>query len=304
VKSLSARAWIAFVLVVTPTACGGSDSHDAGLFAYDSAAPLAIQIESSWTNGDVRATDLTYVSPKGGRVPALLVAPRAKSRLPGLIVQHGLPGTLMGVLGVAEEFARLGAVVVAIDAPWARRGAADITLTAQDRVDQIQLIVDLRRAVDLLARRDDVDPERIGYLGISYGAMMSGLLAGVEDRIHAFVLSGGGGLVTLFTHSDHADPREATWPPEQRKRWFEAMRPIEPARWIGRARAPILFQSGRFDHDILPSNAKTLQRAARGPKKIVRYASGHALPYRAGCDAARWFGKYLAIAAERHPACE
>jgi cephalosporin-C deacetylase-like acetyl esterase len=53
----------------------------------------------------------------------------------------------------------------------------------RDRREQIQLIVDLRRAVDLLVARDDVDPDRIGYLGVSYGGAMGGLLAGVEDRV-------------------------------------------------------------------------------------------------------------------------
>ena len=50
------------------------------------------------------------------------------------------------------------------------------------------MIIDLRRAVDLLASRSDVDPERIAYLGVSYGGMMGGLLASIEDRLQAYVL--------------------------------------------------------------------------------------------------------------------
>jgi dienelactone hydrolase len=62
--------------------------------------------------------------------------------------------------------------VIAIDAPFARRSGAPIAFTRRDRAEQIQLIVDLRRAVDLLRARADVDDDRIAYLGMSYGAVM------------------------------------------------------------------------------------------------------------------------------------
>jgi hypothetical protein len=45
---------------------------------------------------------------------------------------------------------------------------------------EVQLIIDLRRAIDLLGGRPDVDPQRIAYLGVSYGGAMGGLLAGDE----------------------------------------------------------------------------------------------------------------------------
>jgi dienelactone hydrolase len=103
-------------------------------------------------------------------VPALLFVPSGGGPYAGLIVQHGLPGGKHDVAFEAEELARLGAVVIAIDAPFARRSGEPIAFTRRDREEQIQLIVDLRRAVDLLRARADVDDDRIAYLGISYGA--------------------------------------------------------------------------------------------------------------------------------------
>ena len=44
-----------------------------------------------------------------------------------------------------------------------------------------------RRKFRLIAR-DDVDPERLGYVGHSLGATWGGALAGVEKRVKAFVL--------------------------------------------------------------------------------------------------------------------
>jgi uncharacterized protein len=190
------------LLVAITTACDGGRSER--LFTYDDDAPLSIQVADSWQNGNQRVISLSYASPMGGRVPALIVVPPGQGPFAGLIVQHGLPGDRFAMLQVAEDFARLGAVVVAIDAPWARAKRL-ITFTKRDRTEQIQLITDLRRAVDLLRSRDDVDDDRIGYLGVSYGAAMGGLLAGVEDRIAAFVLNvGDGGLVTHFTGAEDA----------------------------------------------------------------------------------------------------
>jgi poly(3-hydroxybutyrate) depolymerase len=124
---------------------------------------------------------------------------------------------------------------VAIDAPFARRPSDYFTFTECDRADQIQLIVDLRRAVDLLEARGDVDGDRIGYPGFSYGAAMGGLLAGVEHRIAAFVVASGDGEVVSNRHFTRP---LSHLPARRRQKWLAAMKPLEPLRWIGRASAP------------------------------------------------------------------
>ena len=291
------------LLVSITAACDDGGSERKGLFAYDDGAPLSVRVRDSWQSANVRVTSLTYASPMGGRVPALLVSPPGDGPFAGLIAQHGLPADRFGMLQVAEELARLGAVVVAIDAPWARRREVPM-FTKRDRADQIQLIVDLRRAVDLLQSRDDVDDDRIGYLGISYGAAMGGLFAGVEDRIAAFVLAvGDGGLVTHFTGPEDANGPLSQLPPSRRKRWLAAMEPIEPLNWIGRADAPILFQSGRNDEAVPPADAREFQQAAHEPKDVRWYDSGHFLTPQASCDAARWLENRIGIAGHEHPAC-
>jgi uncharacterized protein len=292
---------VVVLLLGIATACG----HDggSGLFAYDDDAPLAIRTVDSWPSGNLRVSRISYASPRGGRVPALIVAPSGDGPFAGLIVQHGLPGDKFQVLPIAEDFARTGAVVVAIDAPWSRRAELP-DFTERDRVDQIQLMVDLRRAVDLLDSRDDVDDNRIAYVGVSYGAAMGGLLAGIEDRISAFVLaSGDGGLVSHFTGPDDADGPLSQLPPARRKRWLHAMRPIEPIKWIGRAEAPILFLSARNDELVPPADARKYQQAAHEPKDVRWYDSGHILPPQAMCDAARWLEERIGIVADNDPAC-
>ena len=292
---------VALSLLAITSACG--DDEGGGMFGYDADAPLSVQTVDSWPHGNLRVSQISYASPRGGRVPALIVAPRGDGPFAGLIVQHGLPGEKFQMLQIAEDFARTGAVVIAIDAPWSRREELP-DFTERDRADQIQLMVDLRRTVDLLHNRDDVDDRRIAYFGVSYGGAMGGLLAGIEDRLAAFVLDvGDGGLVSHFTGAEDAGGPLSQLSPARRKRWLNAMRPIEPIEWIGRADAPILFQSARNDELVPPADARKYQRAAREPKNVRWYDSGHMLPPEAACDAARWLEETIGVVGDRHPAC-
>jgi dienelactone hydrolase len=215
-----------------------------------------------------------------------------------------MPGGKDDFVPDAIELARLGAVVIAIDAPFARREGEPVAFTPRDRAEQVQLIVDLRRAVDLLRSRHDVDPDRIGYLGYSYGGAMGGLLAGVEHRIAAFVLMvGDGGLVEHAAGPDEPGLLSSL-APRRREEWLDAMEPIEPLTWIEDANAPLLFLSGRHDQLVPPRDAARYQRAAPEPKQIRWYASDHFLPPRAWCDAARFLGTYLGIDGNQHLGCQ
>lgn len=283
------------VLLILAVGCGGGGEDDP--FAYDADAPLDVREEASRREGGLRMHEVTYASPKGGRVPAIVVVPNGDGPFAGLIVQHGMPGTRRDLLPFAQDLARLGAVAVMIDAPFARRSGEPVRFDRRDRAEQIQLIVDLRRAVDLLLARDDVDADRIGYLGISYGGAMGGLLAGVEHRIAAFVLAvGDGGLVEHFSGPDDAS---RTLP----KAWVDAMTPIEPLRYVARAEAPLLFLSGRFDEAVPPADARRYQRAAPESKQVKWYDSGHFLPSEAECDWATWLGEHIGIAGSKHAFC-
>lgn len=227
-------------------ACDGAERQRP--FDYDDRASLDVRTSGSYRVNDVRVSTLTYKSPKDGRVPALLFVPSGEAPRAGLIVQHGLPSRKEDVAHDAAELASLGAVVIAIDAPFARPNAGEpVEFTLRDREEQVQLIVDLRRAVDLLRSRADVDPDRIGYLGISYGGAMGGLLAGVEHRIAAFVLMvGDGGLVEHFSGPEDRGGPLSPLEPRRRKEWIAAMRPIEPLTWIKRASertSPLSFRT-------------------------------------------------------------
>jgi dienelactone hydrolase len=196
-----------------------------------------------------------------------------------VVLMHGLPGAADGMMTfLGHDLASRGAVALAIDAPWARRsGLPDFTV--RDSIEQVQLLVDLQRAVDYLLSRGDVDPARIGYVGGSYGGAMGAAFVGIERRLRAanlFVPDGG--LVAHFTNADGTTTGPlASVGADAQARWLAAMRPIEPIRFVGAATIPLLIQNGRSDPLVTVEDAEALHAAA-GPGKVLRwYDAGHNL---------------------------
>jgi dienelactone hydrolase len=269
------------------------------LFEYDRTAPLDIQEDRRWHEDTATWIDFTYASPQGGRVPARLVIPDGKGSFPGIILQHGGPGTLEDMVDFARSFARYGAVTIMVTSPYRRPGGWEITqymgntwpiFTDRDIEIKIQLINDLQRAVDILLLQPEVDPERLAYFGVSWGATMGGLLAGVEDRLVAYVLAvGDGGLVE---HT--ADPGEDGINIHFSENWAARMWPTEPLHYVGRAApAALLFQNGIHDTFVPPHDALRFFTAASEPKRMIWYDAGHNLPWKFVRDAAEWLQPYL-----------
>jgi hypothetical protein len=91
----------------TGTSTSAARSHDevVRLFDYDRRRPLAVTTLGSHTGrvpaeqlDGVTVHSITYASPKGSEVPALVVVPKGKGPFPAVIVQHGLPDTKEGML--------------------------------------------------------------------------------------------------------------------------------------------------------------------------------------------------------------
>jgi dipeptidyl aminopeptidase/acylaminoacyl peptidase len=277
------------------------------LFEYDAALPLRTRKGEPNRSQDLTVRELTYASPMGGRVSAVMVKPEAAGPLGGVILLHGLPSNRFGLARLGNQIARMGAIVLMIDAPWAReenlgRPEGQITLTPLDREEQIQLIVDLRRGIDLLLQ-EGADPDRLGYLGVSYGGAMGGLFAGVEHRIRTAVLVvGDGGLVSHFTLTSDPTLPWARVPPLQRRAWVSAMEPIEPIYYVGHA-APtsLLFQSGLEDQLVPASAALQYQQAGSEPKEARWYRAGHSLNPEAECDQLEWLDRSLRLVGAPDP---
>jgi dienelactone hydrolase len=270
---------------------------DRALFAYDATAPLDLQAAVESTNDGVELSAVSFSSPAGGRVTGLMFDPVTRSSLrPGIVLMHGLPGDARHMAPLGLQLARHGAVVLAIDAPFARRQGEPIRFTPEDRAEQIQLIKDLQRAVDVLRARPNVDKQRIAYLGVSYGGAMGALFAGIERRLAAALLVvPDGGLVSHFTGPEDAGPMSDV-PCATLAGWVRAMAPIEPIRFI--AHAPptaLLLQNGRLDKAVSVADAQALHAATPEPRTILWYDAGHNLNVQAAFDRMDWLHREIGI---------
>jgi dienelactone hydrolase len=289
-------------VVITNTAASTpvANIYEQGLhlFEYDAQPPIDLT-EISVEHGDGYAVhDIRYPSPKTGEVPAYLVVPAGSGPFAGLILMHGSSGSRETLLPLAKDLVHTGAVVLTLSGPAARiPGREWITFTPRDRDEQIQLMVDLRRGVDLLTQHEKVDPARIGYVGYSYGAAMGGLLAGIEPRIKAYgLMVGDGGLVNHFTDGERPVGGFEVIAAAARERWLEAMEPIEPIYYVGHASpSAIYFQNARYDQSVTEEDALAYQAAGSEPKKVQWYDSGHGLPSQAYIDMVSWLAKQIGI---------
>ena len=287
--------------VARPDFGGVASATDRDLFAYDGNAPLNLKKAVESKNNGVEVSAISFGSPDGGSVTGLLFDPVTRSSLrPGIVLMHGMPGTARGMAAYAQLLAQFGAVVIAIDAPFARRGGEPVRLSAEDRAEQIQLIKDLQRTVDVLRARPNVDDDRIAYLGISYGGAMGVLFAGIERRIKTAVLVvADGGLVSHFTGPEDAGFM-ASLSCATRVNWFRAMAPIEPIRFIPHASPnALLLQNGRSDILVPAADAEALHAAAPNPKTIRWYTAGHGLNQQASFDRHDWLHEKIGLDARQ-----
>ena len=310
------RAAIALVALLV-SACGGSPAEPAtggsscvierpdfgvativerSLFAYDADAPLNLQKTVQSTNNGVEVSAISFSSPDGGLATGLLFDPVTHAGLrPGIVLMHGLPGTAGSMTGYANLLASYGAVVIAIDAPFARRSGNPVRFTAEDRAEQIQLIKDLQRAVDVLRSRENVDDERIAYLGVSYGGAMGALFAGIEQRLKTAVLVvPDGGLVSHFTGPEDLNFMSGL-SCETRTDWFQDMVPIEPIRFVPHASTALLVQNGRQDNLVPEADAEELHEAVPDATTILWYDAGHGLNLQAAWDRHDWLHERIGL---------
>ena len=283
------------LLTVFLAACGARSEPSTapaqhGPFGYDRGA--ALQVQSRQVAGGRAGTvqDLSFTSPRGGRVPAYLVLPASKGRHPAVVLLHGSGGDRRELLGLAAGLAARGIVGMTIDSPVARLQTQTLPagLAGVRRRSALleQEVLDLRRAVDVLRARPEVDPARLGFLGFSAGARSGAILAGVEPRIGSFVLiSGGADPVSAYVRGAG---------PALREQLIPLLRQVDPLHWIAKARAgTIFFQDGKRD-EVVPRGAlMALIRAAPKPQRVRWYDTGHSPNGREQTDAVAWLAERL-----------
>jgi cephalosporin-C deacetylase-like acetyl esterase len=248
------------------------------MFDYSQESPLNFQELGVEARGGANIHDISYTNPNASSVSAYLVIPRKGGRFAGAIFLHGGDQDRSAFLDEALSLAGIGAVSLLIDEPSVRAMPLFADPEA-DRERYVQVILKLRRGVDVLLSRADVDQKRIGYVGLSFGAWMGGVLSGVENRVKSYVLIAGLPSMTSFwrrhQHPVVAQIRESLTA-EQMENYLRITAPLDAIHYISRATpASLFFQFGRQDELILEPGALEYSRAASEPKKVEWYDAGH-----------------------------
>ena len=178
----------------------GAPAREAFLRLIDRGrVPLAPEWKPVSGDPSLVREHFTFAAQQGERVPGTLVKQGSRTgRLPAVILLHGTGGskTDAGIVRLAEALAARGFVAVAIDGryhgertkPGARATEyVAAILRAYRGADEhpflYDTVWDVMRLIDCLGTRADIDPARIGLIGISKGGMETYLTAAVDPRV-------------------------------------------------------------------------------------------------------------------------
>lgn len=274
----------AFLLLAAATALG-QGANGARAFDYDQRASFDLQEAGVEHRGAIAVHDISYASPKGGRIPAYLVVPEGKGPFAAVLWGHWYWSNSeffnrKEFLEEAVALAHAGVISLLPTGPGARSGHKDDPdpLSDQGPAERIQAVVDMRRGADLLLARKDVDPKRLAYVGHSYNAEVGAFLSGIEKRFKAFVLMAGG----LSEESDLKSKEMQQFRQKIGAQKFDAYTAkyawLDPGKFVSHAApATVFLQYGSQETFLNPARAREYAAIVSEPKRLGIYDAPHAL---------------------------
>jgi dienelactone hydrolase len=273
-------------LLLCSTGVSAQDAELVRHFDYDATTPLDLKIAGTQKRGDATVYDITYASPKGGLVPAYLVVPATgKGPFAAVIWGHWYWSNSdmcnrKEFLDEAVALAPAGVVSLLTDGPIARAGyvADNEPLGEKRNAYKVQQVIDMRRGLDLLLTRKDVDPKRIAFVGHSYNASIGATLSGVDRRFKAFVLMAG-------SISDEVNLKTSGWQqfrqqigPEKFDAYMSSHVYLDEGKFVSHAApATVFLQYATQEPFMTPDVAREYEKVVSEPKRFKLYEAPHAL---------------------------
>jgi predicted esterase len=236
---------------------------------------------------------LVIQTPFGYRRVAEMVRPEGESPLAAILYVHwyepeSITSHRTQFDEEAKEMARAGAVCLSIETLWSDRDFFLKRTQEDDMQNSLEEVVNIRRAIDLLFSQLNGDPQRFAYVGHDFGGMY-GVLAGALDRrpTHYVIMA--------------ATPRFPNWylylprlEGEARETFIRQMAEIDPITHIpDLAPAQVFFQFATDDFHVPKERAEEFFGAAKAPKEMKWYESGHGLNEEATKDRMGWLKQKL-----------
>jgi len=272
-------------------------------FDYDKNAPLDIKTIGSEKRGDVTVYDITYASPKGGVVPAYLVVPKGKGPFAAIVWGHWYwtnspMFNRKQFLDEAVALAPAGVVSLLTDGPNARPGYVPDRTPLNDKqiTDRIQAVIDMRRGIDLLLARKDVDPKRLAFVGHSYNAATGAFLSGIDRRAKAYVLMAGALSDELDMKTPEFEAFRQRMGPEKVDAFVAKYPWMDQGKYLAQAAPAFVFMQFATQEDFLkPPHVLQYDRVVSKPNMLKVYEAPHSLNAAATRDRIQFLTEQLKL---------
>jgi dienelactone hydrolase len=279
------RIFLTAILLFSATSLFAQNTSPSHAFDYDSRAPLDIQEAGVEHRGNVAIRDISFASPKGGRVPAYLVVPEGKRPFAAVLWGHWYWQNSeffnrKEFLDEAIALAHAGVVSLLPTGPGARAGhVQDKDPLSDQRVTElVQAVVDMRRGADLLLARKDVDPKHLAYVGHSYDATVGGFLSGLDKRFKALVLMAGGLSDELDMKTEEFQKFRQKLGPEKVDAFTAKYAWADPGKFASHAApATVFLQYATQEKFLTAERARQYAANVSEPKQFKLYDAPHAL---------------------------
>lgn len=183
---------------------------------------------------------------------------RGSERRPGVLLLHG--GGAKAFRQWALQWAKAGYVAMAVDlfgqgAGGLRLSDGGPALNYRAEVARLergtlkerwcyQSVATALRAMTALREQPNVDPERIGVVGISWGGYLAAILTGIDERVRSAVIVYGAGNLE---HSGVLAKELAKLSAAKRRLWREN---FDPASYVAAIDVPTLWANGTADESF------------------------------------------------------
>jgi dienelactone hydrolase len=212
---------------------------------------------------------------KDGRGPACVVVHHlggsfeAEEMLAAYLAQHGVASATLALPGYGKRRAE----------GQPKAGFLGHKDPLDDLAGMRQAVLDVRRVADVLRSRPEIDPERVGVVGISLGAIVAANSSGIDRRFARSVFVIGGGDLMKILSGDSKEAKEAMGHIRESGMSEDELRQgfalVDPLTFARRLRADDVLMLNAERDEVFPRESTLGLWRKAGYPKIKWYDSTH-----------------------------